>query len=333
MSQKPSHIVENIKTALPAIANAIKGNWDNIQSLNIKTNSSASLPIWSCTLDDAEGGRWNGLQAQSDEEEEGLEGNEEESDAEDVRPKKGPISKGRKRSSSSDEEEEEEKPKKKAKTTDISSTTKPKAPSISKSSKLASAQVDSPTKKRKVTERSLTPPKAPSAIEPSIPSGKKAQKAKSTSTATAEVTPSKSGLATKSSAVSESVVKEKKKSQTSDVASQSSAPMAVDAPLKRKTADPPPSTKSGPSPSIAGTITPSAGRDKASKEKKKISKIPEAAPVPAASEKGAKPSLTREELKQKRASGTGEKKKDIISKAKGGRSAKNAVLGKKVSQV
>jgi ribosome biogenesis protein UTP30 len=331
MSQKPSQIVENIKTALPAIANAIKGNWDNIQSLNIKTNSSASLPIWSCTLDDAEGGRWNGLQAQSDEEEEGLEGDEEESDAED-KPKKGPISKGRKRSSSSDEEEEEEeKPKKKAKTTDISSTTKPKTPSISKSSKLTSAQVDSPTKKRKVTERSLTPPKAPSAIEPSIPSGKKAQKAKSTSTATPKITPSKSGLATKPS---ESVEKEKKKSQTSDVASQSSAPMTVDAPLKkRKTADPPFSTKSGHSPSIADTITPSAGRDKASKEKKKISKIPEAVPAPAASEKGAKPSLTREELKQKRASGTGEKKKDIISKAKGGRSAKNAVLGKKVSQV
>ena len=336
MSQKPSQIVENIKTALPAIANAIKGNWDNIQSLHIKTNSSASLPIWSCTLDDAEGGRWNGLQAQSDEEEEGLEGDEEESDAEEVKPKKAPIPKGRKRSSSSDEEEEEEeeKPKKKAKTTDISSTTKPKTPSISKSSKLASAQVDSLTKKRKVTERSLTPPKAPSAIEPSIPSGKKAQKAKSTSTATAKVTSSKSGLATKPSAVSESVEKEKKKSQTSDVASQSSAPMTVDAPLKKgKTADPPLSTKSGPSPSIADTIMPSAGRDKTSKEKKKFSKIPEATPAPAASEKGAKPSFTREELKQKRASDTGEKKKDIISKVKGGRSAKNAVLGKKVSQV
>ncbi|KIM42968.1 hypothetical protein M413DRAFT_443788 [Hebeloma cylindrosporum] len=329
MSQNASQIVENIKTALPAIANAIKGNWDNIQSLNIKTNSSASLPIWSCTLDDTEGGRWNGPRAASDDEEEGLEVDGEESDVEEAKPKKGPTSKGRKRSSSSDEEEEEEeKPKKKAKTTAISS--KPKTPSISKSSKLASAEIDSPTKKRKVTERSLTPLKAPSAIEPSISSGKKAQKGKSTSTATAEVTSSKSGSAPKSSATSDSIEKQKKSSVSSKP-----APTTVDAPLKkRKTADPPvPTKKSGPSPSIADTITPSAGKDKAGKEKKKISKIPEAATPPAAPEKGTKQSLTKEELKQKRASGTGEKKKEIISKAKGGRSAKNAVLGKKVSQV
>lgn len=334
MSQKPSQIVENIKMALPAIANAIKGNWDNIQSLNIKTNSSASLPIWSCTLDDAEGGRWNGLLAQSEGEEDVLEVDEEESDAEEVKPKKGPTSQGRKRSSSSDEEEEEEeKPKKKAKTTDISSTTKAKTP-ISKSSKLASAQVDSPTKKRKVTERSLIPPRTPSAIEPSIPLGKKTQKAKSTSTATAEVTSSNSGSVPKSSAASESVEKEKKKSQPSAITSQSSAPITVDAPLKKgKTADPPLYKKSGPSPSIADVVMPSARKVKADQEKKKIFKTPEAAPASTASEKGRKASLTKEELKQKRASGTGEKKKNIISKAKGGRSVKNAVLGKKVSQV
>ncbi|KAF8968917.1 ribosomal protein L1p/L10e family-domain-containing protein [Flammula alnicola] len=31
MSQKPSQILDNIKTAIPAIAKALKGNWDNIQ--------------------------------------------------------------------------------------------------------------------------------------------------------------------------------------------------------------------------------------------------------------------------------------------------------------
>ena len=328
MSQTPSQIVDNIKTALPAIANAIKGNWDNIQSLNIKTNSSVSLPIWSCTLDGAEGGRWNGLQL---EEEEVLEMDGEESDAEEVEPKKAPTSKGRKRSSSSDEEEE--KPKKKTKTTDISSTTKPKIPSIPKSSKLASAEVDSPIKKRKVTEQSLNPLKAPSAVELSTPSSKKAQKAKPVSTAATELPSSKSDLAPKSSANSKPVEKEKKKSQSSAVPSQSSAPI-IDAPLKKKkTADPPPSSKPGPSPTIADTITPSAGRDKSGKEKKKISKLPEAAPPPTAPERSIKPSLTKEEFKQKRASVSGEKKKEIISKVKGGRSAKNAVLGKKVSQV
>ena len=330
MSQTPSQIVENIKTALPAIANAIKGNWDNIQSLNIKTNSSASLPIWSCTLDGSEGGRWNGLQAEAEEEED-LEVDGEESDADEVKPKKGPTSTGRKRSSSSDEEEE--KPKKKAKTTDISSTTKPKILSVPKSSKLASAEVDSPIKKRKVTEQSLTPLKAPSAVEPSTPSSKKAQKAKSASTAATELSSSKSNSAPKSSTTSKSVEKEKKKSQSSAVPSKSSAP-TIDAPLKkRKTADLPPSSKPVPSPTVADTITPSAGGDKARKERKKISKLPEAAPPPTAPEKGIKPSLTKGEFKQKRASGTGEKKKEKISKVKGGRSAKNALLGKKVSQV
>ena len=39
----------------------IKDGWDNIQSLQIKTNSSISLPIWTCELGGAKGGRWDGL--------------------------------------------------------------------------------------------------------------------------------------------------------------------------------------------------------------------------------------------------------------------------------
>ena len=50
MSQTPSHILENLQTALPAVAKAVKGGWDNIQNFAIKTNSSVSLPIWSCIL-------------------------------------------------------------------------------------------------------------------------------------------------------------------------------------------------------------------------------------------------------------------------------------------
>lgn len=52
MSQKPAQIVDNITMALPAIAKAIPGGWDNVQSLHIKTNSSVSLPIWSCSLEE-----------------------------------------------------------------------------------------------------------------------------------------------------------------------------------------------------------------------------------------------------------------------------------------
>jgi ribosome biogenesis protein UTP30 len=43
---------------------AIKGEWDNVQSLNIKTSNSAALPIWSCELGNSEGARWDGLELQ-----------------------------------------------------------------------------------------------------------------------------------------------------------------------------------------------------------------------------------------------------------------------------
>jgi ribosome biogenesis protein UTP30 len=61
MSHTPSQILENIKTALPAISKIIKGGRENIQSFHIKTHSSVSLPIWVCNLDGSEGGRWAGL--------------------------------------------------------------------------------------------------------------------------------------------------------------------------------------------------------------------------------------------------------------------------------
>src|SRR5271154_4915428 len=74
LSQTPSEIIANLKSALPAVVSHIKGGWDNIQSFHIKTDSSASLPIWTCSLDDGENGRWTGLGADKelvDEPEEG----------------------------------------------------------------------------------------------------------------------------------------------------------------------------------------------------------------------------------------------------------------------
>ncbi|GLB38190.1 putative ribosomal protein L1p/L10e family protein [Lyophyllum shimeji] len=68
LSQSPTQILANLKLALPAIAKHISGGWENIQSLHIKTNSSVSLPIWACNLDEAEGGRWAGLTVNTDEE-------------------------------------------------------------------------------------------------------------------------------------------------------------------------------------------------------------------------------------------------------------------------
>ena len=81
VSHSSSKILDNLKMALPAIVKRIKGEWDNIQSLHIKTNSSVSLPLYSCDLSAAEGGRWDGLVAElaSEGEESEVEESEEES--------------------------------------------------------------------------------------------------------------------------------------------------------------------------------------------------------------------------------------------------------------
>ncbi|KAH7337029.1 ribosomal protein L1p/L10e family-domain-containing protein [Rhizoctonia solani] len=52
-----SQVLDNLTTALPEIVKHIKGGWENIQSLHIKTSASVALPIWSCDLKE----RWDGL--------------------------------------------------------------------------------------------------------------------------------------------------------------------------------------------------------------------------------------------------------------------------------
>jgi len=61
VSQTPAQILANLETALPAVVAAIRGGWDNVQSLSVKSTKSASLPVWSCNLGSEEGGRWHGL--------------------------------------------------------------------------------------------------------------------------------------------------------------------------------------------------------------------------------------------------------------------------------
>lgn len=60
-------ILDNLTVALPAIVKNIKDGWDNIQSFNIKTSASVSLPIWSCKLGRGEGARWSAESADSGE--------------------------------------------------------------------------------------------------------------------------------------------------------------------------------------------------------------------------------------------------------------------------
>jgi len=117
VSQKPEQILANLQLALPAIARNIQGGWDNIQAFHLKTNSSVSLPIWSCSLDEKEGGRWEGLTAVVQEEGESSEGEndgvviEMEEDTAETR-KEAMQSKGKLKRT---QEDESQKPKKKAK--------------------------------------------------------------------------------------------------------------------------------------------------------------------------------------------------------------------------
>lgn len=67
-SHTPAQTLANLLAAIPQVVSKIKGGWDNIQSLNIKTSTSVSLPIWSCPLGDAAGGRWDGMGEQQWEE-------------------------------------------------------------------------------------------------------------------------------------------------------------------------------------------------------------------------------------------------------------------------
>ena len=124
MSQKPSQILENLKTALPAVVQHIKDSWDNVQSLFIKTNSSVSLPIWTCNLDDSNEGRWDGLTAKVEEEQGGSRDEEEvESDAEptpEVKRTNDAKTKGKRRVSEDHKNEDEPNKKRKKNADDAS---------------------------------------------------------------------------------------------------------------------------------------------------------------------------------------------------------------------
>ncbi|TFK93303.1 ribosomal protein L1 [Polyporus arcularius HHB13444] len=123
LSQKPEQVLANLETALPEVVKHIKGGWDNVQSLFIKTNSSAALPIWQCDLGMEAGGRWEGLVA-SAEDEVMKDAEDDEMDVE-----RAPItrSQGKKRTAE-EAEKDEEKPKKRTKAAVKPSETKPAPP-------------------------------------------------------------------------------------------------------------------------------------------------------------------------------------------------------------
>lgn len=54
----PEQLAENAAAALPLIVTKhVKNGWSNVQSIDIKTGTSAALPVWNCNVSD----RWEGL--------------------------------------------------------------------------------------------------------------------------------------------------------------------------------------------------------------------------------------------------------------------------------
>ncbi|KAF9522582.1 ribosomal protein L1p/L10e family-domain-containing protein [Crepidotus variabilis] len=276
LSQSPAQIVDNIKTALPVIVSFMKGGWVNIQSFNIKTNSSVSLPIWACTLDDSENGRWLGLPAKEEEE-----SAEEVEEDEAAQPLKYTGSKQKRQSNSDAEEEKAEKPRKKARTVGLSQ--------ISKNA----------------VHGDSTP----------ISGGKKTGQASSTTKPT-EVKSTKS--------VATSSQDRKMKTSTSTTTPTASASPASK-PLSQKKALPP--QKSNTTASVKTKVT-----SKNSEISPRPTKTSKSNDVVSTKDRSLASALSTLDLKQKRASGMLEKKKQLVAKAKGGKSVKNVVLGKRVAQ-
>ncbi|TFK39082.1 ribosomal protein L1p/L10e family-domain-containing protein [Crucibulum laeve] len=327
LSHKPAQILANIKTALPAIAKNIHGGWDNIQSFNIKTNSSMSLPIWSCSLDDAEGGRWDGFAPESDAED-SAEGSDEDMEA-DEEAKKAAQDKGKKRTSIDDEDDvEAEKPRKKAKgilppaaASSISkalpeaSVSIPTPPTSSVTAGEANADASSKSKKLKAKPTSSTPsqPSPTAAATPTaepIPAGKKGKTSKAATSAISASLPEAEPAPTTAAPAVDAAKPKKRKGKKDTVPA---APTLLEI---------------QPAPTTA-THAVDAAQPKKRKAKKDA--VPAAAAVPET--QPAPITVSQTDLKQKRSAASGEKKKDKVVKGKGGKSAKDGVLGKKAAQV
>lgn len=350
--------------ALPAVAKNIYGGWENIQAFHIKTNSSVSLPIWSCNLDENEGGRWNGLTALSDDEENWSgEGSDEEEMEMDIVETKKAASKGKKRAQ---DDEEPEKPKKKAKGAEgkalaesamATSKVSGKTPiSPSKSAKPVSTSIDAPlkTKKRKsLGSESLHTPSSPSVTKSTA---KAAGTSETTKKRRQKSIPSSEAVSSPPEILAPSAPDKKKKKGRTVVPEPVFTSISIeDSNTKKKKAqattgkdiadEPTPDSTSSPFKAVdeflpkkkkgkkaeITTTEPTVietvvdVKDKKKKKKAADAVVAEPSAAPAAS-------LTKDEMKQKRSTGVGERKKIKTVKTIGGKSAKDGVLGKKAAQ-
>ncbi|KAL1743669.1 ribosomal protein L1p/L10e family-domain-containing protein [Schizophyllum fasciatum] len=298
-SQKPAHILDNLKTALPAIVARIKGGWENVQNVHIKTSSSTSLPIWSCDLSGDALGRWGGaadadvvMSDASGEESDAEEEDEEDAGAETAAP--AARAKGKRRADAS---EESAQPKKRAKGAEGRALPSPASPAPKKAAKAAAEPASAKPSQKKarapadVQQDDAAPQDAPSkkrkakkgdaaATVESRESGRKAKKAKAGKKEAATPVPDVV-IAADEAEATEKVRGEKAKKAKKAKAEGASAVEAAAA----------------------------------------------AAAAPASASKAAEADV---DFKKKREGKSGEKKKEKVAKARPGKSsAKEGVLGKK----
>ncbi|KDQ09448.1 hypothetical protein BOTBODRAFT_69143 [Botryobasidium botryosum FD-172 SS1] len=325
-TQTAEKTIANLTSAIPAIVANIKGGWDNVQSLHIKTSKSVSLPIWTCELSEGADGRWAEPQPgpQSDSEEEG--GDEEsDSDEKEVEedevvqeaPRVESAGKGKKRKQqpAAEKVEEASVPKKKAKALEEPA----KAP--------ASTTPANPEKKKrrpgsasKVTVVVETPA-APS--ESPARKNRRERRANTASAVTATATDTDAGAPPQS-------VKVTSAEPAAVTVEVTSTPEPTKSRRRRTAAaTAPKAAESAFAPVVSES--PSASKSKERKQKKAEGEAAPAA-APASSESAKKPTavvVSTEELKTKRA-GRLEKKKERVKENKGkgmGRGAKGAVVG------
>ncbi|KAF9453160.1 ribosomal protein L1 [Macrolepiota fuliginosa MF-IS2] len=183
LTHKPTQVTANITKAIPAIVSHIPGGWDNIQTLFIKTNTSVSLPVWSCDLSE----RWSGLVSNGKGSGKEVEAGEkktgkkkEQSGAAKSVGKKRPVEETNEESEESeggeDEDEVEEQPRKKIKAGESTSARVTRA--AAKSKKSASTPTDQkPKKSAKPTPTPPTDtPKSAAAGKKSAPAPTNAEK-------------------------------------------------------------------------------------------------------------------------------------------------------------
>ncbi|KXN82821.1 Putative ribosome biogenesis protein C8F11.04 [Leucoagaricus sp. SymC.cos] len=174
LSHTPAQILSNTIKAIPAVAAHIPGGWDNIQSLMIKTNTSVSLPIWSCNLDE----RWSGLVKGSEEERANkMAGTDVEKDRKkkEQKSKKRPVE-----DDESHESEEDEQPRKKVKSGKAAGPSAPVSSPITKpttKAKKPQPQLASVSTDQKSKKSAKSAPPAPSSETGSQPKPTKKDKA------------------------------------------------------------------------------------------------------------------------------------------------------------